>query len=97
VDLKEEDSGDSSSYYPIVRHRTDKKFSVEFKDNVGSDPPSYRTGDKVTVLYLANEPQRAVIDRGIWNLAISGILLLGAGLVALLFVAMLRSRAAQET
>jgi hypothetical protein len=91
VSLKEEESGNDSSYYPVVRYQTDKNLSVEFKDSIGSNPPSYRTGDKVTVLYLANEPQRAVIDRGVWNWVIPGLLLLGAGFVSWLTVSMLRS------
>jgi hypothetical protein len=91
VSLKEEDSGSDSSYYPVVRYRTDKNLSIEFKDSVGSNPPSYRTGDKVTVLYLADAPQRAVIDRGIWNWAIPLILLIGSGLIAFLTMAMFRS------
>ncbi len=90
VSLREEESGDDWSYYPIVRYQTDKNLSVEFKDSIGSNPPSYRTGDKVSVLYLADEPQRAVIDRGIWNWAIPGLLLLGGAFVAWLALAMLR-------
>jgi uncharacterized protein DUF3592 len=79
------------SYHAIVRYRTEKNIRVEFKDNVGSNPPSYRPGDKVTVLYLANNPRgQAIIDRGLWwNWAIPGILFLAAALVAWLFMVML--------
>jgi len=93
VSLREEESGNNSSYYPVVRYRTDKNLSVEFKDSVGSNPPSYRPGDKVTVLYLADAPQRAVIDRGVWNWAIPVILVLAASFVAWLTLAMFKSGA----
>lgn len=59
-------SGGAYSYHAIVRYRTEKNVRVEFKDNVGSNPPSHRPGDKVTVLYLADSPRgQAIIDRGL--------------------------------
>jgi hypothetical protein len=83
----------SATYYPVVRFRTETKALVEFKDSVGSNPPSYRVGDKVTVLYLADDPRReAIIDRGpFWNWAIPGFLLLGALLLLGFLLAMVRS------
>jgi hypothetical protein len=69
--MKEEHSSGSGGghyvYYAIVRFRTEKNIVAEFKDNVGSNLPSHRPGDKVTVLYLpGNQQQDAIIDRGIW-------------------------------
>jgi uncharacterized protein DUF3592 len=93
VGLREEESGNNYSYYPVVRYRTDKNLNIEFKDSLGSNPPSYRPGDKVTVLYLADAPQRAVIDRGMWNWAIPAILVLAASFVAWLTLAMFKSGA----
>ena len=93
--MKEEHSSGSGGghyvYYAIVRFRTEKNIMVEFKDNVGSNPPSHRPGDKVTVLYLPGNPQQdAIIDRGIWwNSAIPGIVLTAA-FVVWLTVGMLR-------
>ena len=102
VRLKGEMSSGSNSrpnYYPIVRYRTDRNVMIEFKDTIGSNPPSYRTGDKVTVLYRADNPQRdVIIDRGLlWNWAIPVILLLGAALLAWLMVWMRRSAASGGT
>jgi hypothetical protein len=92
VRLKEESSSGSSSYYAIVKYRTDRNESVEFKDNVGSNPPSHRRGDKVTVLYLADDPQEATVDRGTWwNWAIPGIMVMSAAFLVWLMVAILRS------
>jgi Protein of unknown function (DUF3592) len=97
VRLKSE-SGSGSighySYYPIVRFRTDKNLTVEFKDSVGTNPPSHRPGDKVAVLYNADDPRRdAIIDRGLfWNWAIPGVLLLAAALLGWLFALMIADR-----
>jgi len=66
--------------------------TVEFKDNVGSNPPSHRPGDKVTVLYLPNSRQDAIIDRGVWwNWAIPGIVFLSAAFIVLILIGMLRT------
>jgi hypothetical protein len=100
VRLKEEStSGDHSSYYPIVQYRTERNVRVEFKDSVGSNPPSHRPGEKVSVLYLADNPQSdAIIDRGLWlNWAIPVILWLAAGFVAWLGIVLLRSSMSQKT
>jgi len=90
-------SGSSGSshynYYPIVKFRSAQNETIEFKDNIGSNPPSYRAGDNVTVLYLAEAPRgNAMIDRGpFWNWAIpAGIFIAAIVLIAIL-VAILRS------
>jgi hypothetical protein len=99
VRLQRESSDDGGSvYYAVVKFRTEKGVSIEFKDSVGSNPPSYRRGDKVTVLYLADNPQQeAMIDRGFWgNWAIPAILFLAAAIVICLLVLMLRGGALQK-
>ena len=86
------------SYYAIVRFRTENNVTLEFKDNVGSNPPSHRPGDKVTVLYLPDNPRKdAIIDRGIWwNWAIPGIVFLFAAFIVLMLISMLRQRTCQK-
>lgn len=81
-----------STYYPVVRFRTQTNSTVEFKDSVGTNPPSHRTGDKVTVLYLPGDPQRqAIIDRGfVLNWTIPGIVFLFAAGLAMLCIALRR-------
>jgi hypothetical protein len=102
VGLKDEYSSGSGgghySYYAIVRFRTEKNATVEFKDNVGSNPPTHRPGDKVTVLYLADNPrQEAVIDRGLlFNWAIPGVIFLFAVFVVLILIGMLRKNINQK-
>jgi hypothetical protein len=97
VRVKAESGSGSDSrytYYPIVRFRTDKNVAVEFKDHVGSNPPSYRPGDKVTVLYLADSPgQNVIIDRGaLWNWAIPGLILFFAAGLGGILVLLVRNR-----
>ena len=72
-------------YNPVVRFTTASGASVQFKDNHGSNPPEYRVGDDVQVLYLANASSTsAVIDRGIWNWVLPGAFgFAGALLIAL--------------
>jgi hypothetical protein len=88
----ESSSGSRTSYHAIVRFRTDKNATVEFKDDVGTNPPSHRAGDKVTVLYLAGDPRRqAIIDRGfLLNWLIPGIVFLFAAGLAMLSMALRR-------
>jgi len=93
VSLHEEyssdDDGSGYVYYPIVQFRTARGDTIQFKDNIGSDPPSFRVGDQVVVLFDPERPGRDVmIDHGIfWNALIPAILLLlGIGLVWLWFV-----------
>ena len=88
-----EDQDGHSSYYPVVQYSTEVNRTVEFKDNIGSSPPTRRPGDKVTVLYLAGNPERdAIIDRGRWwNWAIPAILSFAAAFVALIGIALLRN------
>lgn len=93
VRLKSEPgAGGHASYYPVVRYRTEKNTQVTFKDAFGSNPPSYRAGDKVTVLYLADDPlNEAIIDRGmLWNGAIPALLLIAAALLIWLMLSLVR-------
>jgi hypothetical protein len=98
VRLKEEyssgDHGGHYSYYPVVRVRLSQNSYFEFKDATGSNPPSYRRGDKVTVLYLAENPQRsAMIDRGpFWNWVIPVVIFAFAALLILILASTLWSR-----
>ena len=84
--------GHGYTYYPVVRFRTAANSMVEFRDSVGSNPPSHRTGDPVTVLYLPGDPQReAIIDRGfVLNWAIPAIVFLFAAGLAMLSIVLRR-------
>lgn len=57
-------SQDHGAYHPVVGFTNQSGDRVHFRDPLGSNPPSFRVGDPVTVLYLAGEPRSAAIDRG---------------------------------
>ena len=68
VGLHLESSSNSSTYHALVRFTDLSGTDIQFKDSVGSNPPSHRAGDTVTVLYLPGDAQRsATVDRGVWN------------------------------
>ncbi len=64
VRLEYERSGSKSggSYYPIVRFLLRTGETIEFSSSVGSNPPSYRRGEPVRVLYDPTAPESAEID-----------------------------------
>jgi Protein of unknown function (DUF3592) len=69
VDLVANHSSNSWTYAPVVEFEAEGR-KYRFKDSVSSNPPSYRPGDVVKVLYDPDGPRNARIDRGRWNLAI---------------------------
>ncbi|MBD1928846.1 DUF3592 domain-containing protein [Trichocoleus sp. FACHB-90] len=71
-------SSKSSTYYPIVKFKTQKGESVEFQSSVGTYPPSFRVGETVSVLYDANNPAEAEIN-SFWQLWFTAIFLLAMG------------------
>ena len=89
---EESGSHNTYNYYAIVHFQAPDRGTVQFKDNVGSNPPSHRRGDRVTVLYMANDPGRQVmIDRGpLLNWAIPLIIFLFAGFLAWLYSSLTR-------
>ena len=78
-----------STYYPVVQFATVEGTSVQFRDVMGTNPPAFREGDPVDVLYFRNLPERtATIDRGMMDwlapsvLCVMGSLLAGLALWA---------------
>ncbi|MAL17016.1 MAG: hypothetical protein CL670_08175 [Balneola sp.] len=89
VDLEERSSDDGYTYYPIVEYSPAGTFkAIRFTHDVGSSPPSYRRGEHVEVLHQPDNPNEAIIDKGIFNWAISifvilfGLLFASAGVGA---------------
>lgn len=71
-----------SSYYPVVEFSTREGTRVQFRDGMGNNPPAYREGDPVTVLYFRNQPgETATIDHGLLNWLAPGILCLMGSLL----------------
>jgi len=54
-------SGSSSTYRPVVEFTTATGKRIEFTGGVGSNPPSHRVGETVTVLYHPADPYSARI------------------------------------
>jgi len=62
-------SDGADTYAPVVEfEHQGRKYT--FKDSISSNPPSYRRGDAVGVLYDPDRPRDARIDRGRWNKAV---------------------------
>jgi hypothetical protein len=70
-----------SIYHPVVQFTARNGQSVRFQDAVGTNPPGYRVGDRVVVLYLPGELQAARIDRGLWNWLPALITLIAGGVL----------------
>jgi hypothetical protein len=84
----------SSTYRPVVSFEDHNGEPVEFISTLGSNPPSYRKGDQVGVLYLEDDPQDAVINSfmSLWFVAVllgamgTVFLLVGLGLTVPTFI-----------
>lgn len=82
VDLESRSSDDGYTYYAVVRFETPDGRKVDFRDSIGSSSPMKKRGDAVAVIYDPDNVRKAMIDRGIWNWALSGGLAL-AGILLL--------------
>jgi hypothetical protein len=82
VDMATNSSSDGDTYAPVVEFEYEGS-RYRFKDSISSNPPAYRRGQAVDVLYDPRHPRDARIDRGMWNKAVP---LLVGGFGALLFL-----------
>jgi hypothetical protein len=73
-------SGSSGTYQPVVEFTGPDGQHVEFTSGVGSNPPAYRVGAAVTVLYDPGSPTHARI-RSFLSLWFGSILLLSMGII----------------
>jgi hypothetical protein len=78
------------SYYPVVAFTTQDGRKIEFRSNMGSNPPAFSVGEAVRVRYLPDDPDSAGIEAffSLWFLPLmfggmGVIFLLVAGGVAL--------------
>lgn len=73
-------SSDGGGYAPVYRFKTIEGTSVEASDNLHSNPPQFKEGQVVDVLYDPQNPQNARIKK--WtNLYFAPLLLGGMGLI----------------
>jgi len=80
----------------IVRFKTEWGEAVEFTSSVSTDPPRYQRGERVTVLYDRNAPQKAQIksftDNWFLGTIFSGFGLVFGGIGALFLIAFILRR-----
>jgi len=69
VEMATNHSSDGNTYAPVVEFEHEGT-KYRFKDSISSNPPSYRRGQAVDVLYDPVHPRDARIDRGRWNKAV---------------------------
>jgi hypothetical protein len=70
-------------YYPRVRYTTTDGRTIEFDSSLRTNPPAYRTGQSVQVLYDPGVPDYAVI-RGFFSLWLMTVILTFIGSVFLI-------------
>jgi hypothetical protein len=74
-----------ATYYPVIEFTTRDGGTVQFRDNMGSNPPAYREGEVVRVLYFPAFPQQsATVDRGLLNWLVPGALCLLGSLLSII-------------
>lgn len=61
IELLKSRSSDSTTYTPLVQFTTKNNEVVDFTSLVSSNPPSYKTGESVEVLYQEASPDDAKI------------------------------------
>ena len=75
-------SGQSRSYHPILRYRTQAGATKEIVSSVGSNPPRYKKGDSLAILYDPARPD----DMRIHSFANVWIVPLILGFVGVIFI-----------
>jgi len=66
VQLASSEASDATTYAAVVEFEVRGK-PYRFKDSVSASTPLYRIGDDVPILFISEDPERARIDRGLWN------------------------------
>lgn len=67
IDLAPNCDDDGCTYVPIVNFKTREGKTVSFQSTYSSNPPAYEIGEKVTVYYQPDDPDKAGIKgEGMW-------------------------------
>jgi hypothetical protein len=69
IGLAESRDEDGTSYAPVIRFQTQGGREFEFKSNYYSNPPQYKIGQKVTIIYPPDRPGEAQV-KGAGNLLV---------------------------
>jgi hypothetical protein len=67
-------------FHPVVQFTPAQGAPVEFRSDEGSSPPSFHTGEKVTVYYDPQTPQNARL-KSFWS-SYAGLIFVLFGLLA---------------
>lgn len=75
---------------PVVRFQTQSGHTIQFSPSIAIRPAPYQVGERVSVLYLTNNPQQAQINRFVYLwfyviiLIFFGFFMLGMGMMILI-------------
>lgn len=83
IDIEADHDSDGVTYRAIVEFEDRQGRRHKLRDSVSSNPAMNEVGDEVGVVYEPDNPDEAMIDRGVWNWFLSGILF-GFGFIMLL-------------
>lgn len=84
---EKEDHDGTPDYYPVISFQANSGEAYSYTATIGMNPPSYKIGERVRVLYPTIDPSGAKLDSigEIWGMVIlsgiMGIAFLPAGLV----------------
>ncbi|MBL3655203.1 DUF3592 domain-containing protein [Fulvivirga sediminis] len=74
-------------YYPIINYTTENDEVFIEKLNIGSNPPKYKKGDQIPIIYSAQNPQDFMIDDPVYTEVVYKILM-AVGLIAVVICGM---------
>jgi len=100
VDFVERESDDSTTYAPVVAFTDQQGNEIEFVSSTSSNPPSYRVGEYIEVLYAPQNPHDAQIDStfSLWGgsiiMAVLGIIFLTISAILVTFARLQRKKEA---
>jgi hypothetical protein len=81
IGIKETGStGQSRVYYPVLRYRTQQGATKEVVSSVGSNPPRYKEGESVAILYDPAQPGDVRIH-SFFNVWVGPVVLGGLGVI----------------
>jgi hypothetical protein len=75
-------NGRRTYYHPIIQFQTFNS-TEELKSSVGTNPCSYKVGDQVEILYAADNPKKAQLNKFIYKWCASLVL----GIIGFVFIA----------
>jgi Protein of unknown function (DUF3592) len=86
--IEKKDHDTDSLYYPVCTFQDSRGNQHQIYSSMGSYPPSYKIGDKISVLYQPNNPEKAMIDNFSEKWFLSAMFA-GGGLMDLIFASAL--------